>query len=133
MKKLWILVLVLGLIGLNSCKENSKTETRLITASEMNEILRTEGVQLIDVRTESEYKEGHIVNAQNIDFRSPTFDDDITKLDKEKPVIVYCQSGGRSAMCAEKLKEAGFEKVFDLEGGISKWRHSKELQITSNP
>ena len=133
MKKLWILVLVLSVIGLNSCKENSKTETRLITASEMNEILRTEGVQLIDVRTESEYKEGHIVNAQNIDFRSPTFDDDITKLDKEKPVIVYCQSGGRSAMCAEKLKEAGFEKVFDLEGGISKWRHSKELQITSNP
>ncbi|MCB0427365.1 MAG: rhodanese-like domain-containing protein, partial [Mangrovimonas sp.] len=36
---------------------------------------------------------------------------------------LYCQSGGRSARCAEKLVEAGFVKVYDLEGGISKWKH----------
>jgi rhodanese-related sulfurtransferase len=88
-----------------------------------------EDVQLVDVRTKKEYLQEHIVNAQNIDFSSPTFDEDITKLDKEKPVILYCKGGKRSAKCAKKLQEAGFEKIYDLEGGISKWRHSDKISL----
>ena len=77
--------------------------------------------------------EEHIPNSQNIDFRSPTFDKDIENLDKSKPVLLYCKSGGRSAECAKKLKDAGFEKVYDLDGGISKWKHSKDLEFNKNP
>ncbi|SDS04208.1 Rhodanese-related sulfurtransferase [Winogradskyella sediminis] len=104
-------------------------EVQLVTAEEMNSILELEDVQLVDVRTPEEHKENHIVNSQNIDFMSPTFDEDILKLDKDRPVLLYCKSGGRSAKCAKKLKAAGFEKVYDLEGGISKWKHSDKLNL----
>lgn len=112
-----------------SCQEIKKEgNIEVITAEEMQSILDLEDIQLVDVRTPEEFKEGFIANAQNIDYFSDTFDEDIEKLDKNKPVIVYCKSGGRSAKCADKLLEAGFVKVYDLEGGISKWKH-KGLNI----
>lgn len=117
-------------IMLTSCFDgkDAKAEVRLISAEEMQDILELEGVQLVDVRSPQEYEEDHIANSQNIDFRSPTFEDDIKKLDKTKPVILYCKSGKRSAKCVEKLKKAGFEKIYELEGGISKWRHSDNIE-----
>ncbi|MBO3117695.1 rhodanese-like domain-containing protein [Winogradskyella sp. DF17] len=131
MKKITVVfLLTLGVLISTSCKETENNiEIELVTAEEMKSILELEDVQLIDVRTPEEYDEIHIVNAQNIDFMSPTFDNDISKLDKSKPVILYCRSGGRSAKCAEKMLEAGFEKIYDLEGGISKWQHSDKLNI----
>lgn len=104
-------------------------EVKLVTADEMKSILELEDAQLVDVRTPKEHEEIRISNSQNIDFNSPTFDEDITKLDKDKPVILYCKGGGRSAKCAKKLKDAGFKKIYDLEGGISKWKHSDKLEI----
>jgi rhodanese-related sulfurtransferase len=105
------------------------TEVKLITADEMQLILDLEDVQLVDLRTPEEFDEIHIVNAQNINFSSPTFEADISKLDKAKPVILYCKGGTRSAKCAQKLKSAGFEKIYDLEGGISKWKHSDKIKV----
>jgi rhodanese-related sulfurtransferase len=105
------------------CKEARNENITVVTAEEMQSILELEEVQLIDVRTPEEFSEGFIKNAQNIDFFSDTFDEDILKLDKTKPVILYCKSGKRSAKCSEKLVEAGFIKVYDLEGGITQWQH----------
>ena len=115
----------------SSCLDNKidNVEVKLVTAEEMQSILELEDVQLVDVRTPKEYDEIRIANSQNIDFNSPTFDDDISKLDKEKPVILYCKGGNRSAKCAQKLKSAGFEKIYDLDGGISKWKHSDKVNI----
>jgi len=110
-------------------KLDNTTEVKLVTAEEMESILELEDVQLVDVRTPKEHEQIHIANSQNIDFMSPTFDEDINKLDKKKPVILYCKSGGRSAKCAKKMKDAGFEKIYDLEGGISKWKHSDKIKI----
>jgi len=133
MKKVYTVLSLLLVItmALTSCLDtkDATTDVKLITAEEMQSILELEDVQLVDVRTSQEYEEEHIVNSQNIDFSSPTFDDDIAKLDKGKPVILYCKGGGRSAKCAKKLKDAGFEKVYDLEGGISKWKHSDKIRI----
>lgn len=132
MKKLILLFCTFTfLVTATSCF-NAKADARdvkLITADEMNAILALEDVQVVDVRSPKEFEASHIANAQNIDFRSPTFEVDINKLDKTKPVILYCKSGGRSAKCAKQLKDAGFEKVYDLEGGISKWKHSDKLII----
>ncbi|OZV69381.1 thioredoxin [Winogradskyella aurantia] len=117
---------------ITNCKNNqaeTTSEIKLVTAEEMQTILDVEDAQLIDVRTPEEFEEGHILNAQNIDFSSPTFDEEVNKLDKSRPVILYCRSGGRSAKCAEKMKEAGFKKIYDLEGGISKWQHSDKIRI----
>lgn len=104
------------------CKQKSSSQgMKLISVEEMQELSKLEGVQLVDVRTPSEYKDGHVVNAKNIDFWNPNFDKNIEKLDKSKPIIVYCKSGGRSAKCASQLKSKGFKIIYDLEGGFSKW------------
>lgn len=107
-----------------SCKDEPQTEIKMVTPEEMQSLIEQDDIQLVDVRTQQEYENGYIENSQNIDIKSPTFDEDILKLDKTKPVIVYCKSGGRSAKCTKKLKDAGFVKIYDLEGGIEKWKFS---------
>ncbi len=116
-----------------SCKQaEAQSGIQVVTSEEMKELLAIEDIQLVDVRTPEEYEEGYIANFQNIDFMSPTFEEDILKLDKEKPVILYCRSGGRSARCAKKMVEAGFVKIYDLDGGITKWIHNGNDVVRSN-
>ena len=123
MKKHFILLGIVLFLATFSCKNEEREGVKLVTPEEMQTILETEDVQLVDVRTPKEYKEGYIKSSQNIDYNSPTFDEDIKKLDKTKPVILYCKSGKRSAKCTDKLIEAGFEKIYDLEGGITEWKY----------
>lgn len=113
-----------------SCSKSEPTEVKMISPEEMQTLLELDDVQLIDVRTPEEYDQGFIDHAQNIDFNSPTFDQDILKLDKSKPVILYCQAGGRSAKCAAKLAKAGFVKIYDLQGGITQWKFKGHEVIT---
>ena len=129
MKK-FVSLLVIAIL-LSSCvnKKADSNEVKLVTATEMKSILELDDVQLVDVRSPEEYDDMHIDGAQNIDFRSPTFNADVKKLDKSKPVVLYCKGGGRSAKCAKILKDAGFEKIYDLEGGLSKWQYSEELKV----
>lgn len=123
MKKLLLLAgLMIALMSYN-CKGEPQEGIELVTPQEMQELAQLENVQLVDVRTPEEYKEAYIEGFQNIDYLSDTFSADIEKLDKTKPVIVYCKSGRRSANCAEELKEKGFVKVYDLDGGITKWEY----------
>ncbi|WP_158963371.1 rhodanese-like domain-containing protein [Myroides fluvii] len=81
-------------------------------------------VQLIDVRTAKEYKEGTILNASNIDFLDDNFSKNIEQLNKKQPVYIFCQSGKRSAAAAKKMQEAGFE-VVELDGGYKAWKAEK--------
>jgi len=123
MKRLSIIVLAILTFSSFGCKEKDTSNITVVSTQEMQSLLKMGQVQLVDVRTPKEFKSGYIDNAQNIDYKSPTFAQDILKLDKEKPVLLYCHSGGRSAKCAEKLQKAGFTKIYDLEGGISRWKH----------
>lgn len=83
-------------------------------------------VQLVDVRTAEEYKQGHLVNAKNIDFKKEDFLKQTESLDKSKPVMVYCLAGSRSAGAAKLLSENGFTEIYDLEGGYMKWNVEKK-------
>ena len=80
-------------------------------------------VQLVDVRTEEEFISGHIDKAVNIDmFNATNFIKACEKMDKDKPVYLYCRSGARSQKAARKLIDMGFEKVYDLKGGFMRWK-----------
>lgn len=103
----------------------------MVTPEEMQTILKSEDAQLIDVRTPEEYRQGHIENSQNIDYKSITFSEDILVLDKTKPVIVYCKSGMRSRNSAKILIKAGFVTVYDLDGGILEWKE-EGLEVTAD-
>lgn len=120
--KLIILSIAIALSAF-SCTDTNQNEIKVVSPEEMKTLLEMEDVQLVDVRTPEEYQSGYIEYSQNINFLSPTFEDDILNLDKSKPVLVYCKSGKRSAKCSKKLKAAGFVKIYDLEGGITKWKY----------
>ncbi len=80
-------------------------------------------VQLVDVRRPNEFLEGHIEGALNIDFLEDGFAKKIEReLDKEKPVMLYCRSGRRSAAAARELEALGFKEIYDLEGGFLQWQ-----------
>ncbi len=132
MKHVFTILSIALLLCFSSCdKDQDKGEITLVTAEEMQKLLDQKDVQLVDVRTPEEYKSGNIPGAQNIDFNSPTFDEDISKLDKTKPVILYCKAGGRSAKCSQKLRKAGFIKIYELEGGITQWKFD-DFEIETN-
>lgn len=87
---------------------------------------------LIDVRTPQEFAQGHIKNAQNISVNSDDFAQRISKLDKTKPVFVYCLSGGRSSYAANVLLNSGFSVVYNLAGGMMQWRAANLPETTDN-
>ncbi|WP_417195949.1 rhodanese-like domain-containing protein [Bizionia sp.] len=133
MKNIFGIALLILVLSIASCQQSSKNDAiQVVTTEEMQMLLDLDDVQLIDVRTPEEYAEGYIANFQNIDFLSETFDEDILKLDKDKPVILYCKSGGRSAECAEKMLDAGFTKIYDFKGGITKWEHEGHAVVVPN-
>lgn len=79
-------------------------------------------VQLVDVRTPQEWSTGHIEGAQHIDWFDDDFKQRVAKLDKDKPVRIYCAAGGRSEEAREMLRGMGFTDVRDLDGGITAWK-----------
>lgn len=123
MKKIILGALLTSVLAI-SCV-NQKQEGVLVANPDTFEQKMTEPeVQILDVRTESEFAEGHIQDAQNIDVLQDDFKDKVASLDKNKPVMVYCKMGGRSAKAAGILKEMGFTQIVDLEGGYTAWKGS---------
>lgn len=79
-------------------------------------------VQFIDVRTPEEYEDGHIDDAINFNIKDDdAFLHQISALDKNEPVYLYCKKGGRSNNAAELLKSKGFKKIYDYSGGYDDW------------
>jgi|SRR5690554_1008347 len=120
------LFLTLFFIG---CKEKSTArEIRVISPQEVHDaVFDSHKHQLIDVRTLEEFNEGHVQNAQNICVTDADFKENISKLDKNEPVYLYCRSGKRSAKASQILKEMGFKEIYDMEGGFLEWQ-SQGLQ-----
>lgn len=76
---------------------------------------------ILDVRTSSEYAAGHIEDAFNLDYYSPSFQNDLDMLDRDKTYLVYCRTGHRSGLTVDMMQYLGFEYVYDLSGGIEDW------------
>ncbi len=104
-----------------SCKAQDGQKLSAIAFEK--EINTDTSIQLLDVRTDGEYKTGHIKNALLADWNNKEeFNRRIAFIDKKKPVYVYCLAGGRSAAAAEKMRTEGFEKVVELTGGMNAWK-----------
>jgi phage shock protein E len=86
------------------------------TSNQLNQKIKKGKVYLIDVRTPEEYKSGHLKYSTNIDFKSEDFKAQIEKLDKKKPVYLYCRTGNRSGKAADLLKTLGFVKYYNIGG-----------------
>jgi rhodanese-related sulfurtransferase len=77
---------------------------------------------ILDVRTPQEYHSGHLNGSINLDFRSTSFADELTRLDRSKPYLVYCRTGVRSGRAAALMKSLGFREIYDLAGGMVGWQ-----------
>jgi len=95
----------------------------LINPKELNAKLGD--IQLIDIRTPGEYTGGYIEGAININFFDSDFNAQMAKLNKDKELYIYCRSGNRSGKAAKRLKNQGFTKIYDLQGGILNWNRNK--------
>lgn len=110
------------LTGMVSAQDNTKFISQ--TNEEFKKLISDKTVQLLDVRTAEEYKQGHIPGAENVDVTSNEFVNRLRSLDIKRPVAVYCRSGARSKTAATKLAAKGF-KVYELDKGFMNWDGQK--------
>lgn len=92
-----------------------------LTAQEFKAGIDGGNILLLDVRTPAEFAGGSIASAINIDYNAADFSQQIDALSKDKPVYLFCQSGGRSGKALKLFTEKGFPEVYNLIGGYGAW------------
>jgi len=126
--KMYTIIGIIGIVFLfivlaGSCRaQTSKYSLTVVEfAEKINEL---PDAPVIDVRTPSEFSQGHLLKSVNIDWQGHSFIEQITMLDKSKPVLIYCRSGRRSAEAAKKMRAEGFKEVYELNTGILGWKEA---------
>ena len=95
-----------------------------VAPQKATEMINREDAVVVDVRPIADFGQGHIVNALNIP--SSALKNQLATLEKhrEKPIIVACRSGAQSSAACRMLRKAGYEKVFNLQGGMLAWQNA---------
>ena len=88
---------------------------------DVHDLLSGGSIQLIDVRQAHEHAAGRIAGGRLIELGSLAAE--VDSIDRERPVVLYCRSGGRSAMATEALAQAGFD-AHNMTGGMLEWEAS---------
>ena len=131
----WIMLSLLIMISfmMSSCSEGQtqSTDNKLSAVEFANKIKTTPLATVLDVRTPEEYNKGHLLNAVNYDWNGNDFKEKTATLGKSQTLFVYCLSGGRSADAIKQLRSDGFQNIYELKGGIMKWR-AANLPLTDN-
>jgi rhodanese-related sulfurtransferase len=129
--KLFVSLIFMGFVLISCGQSNSNggqslgasaSNSETIAAAAFKQAITAKGVQVLDVRTANEFNGGHITHALQANWMDKKeFADRTQHLDKNQPIYIYCQAGGRSASAQTYLIEKGF-KVINLEGGMSNWK-----------
>lgn len=114
------IALVIGACN-NSPETGSDVINKDVSAAEFKQLSEASDGIILDVRTPGEVAEGVIPGAMHIDWHGDNFEAEVNKLDKTKPVYVYCKSGGRSGKACNLMVSVGFKEVYNLSGGITAW------------
>ena len=126
-------LLVMALFAILAMLVGGELRARLSGVSEVGpgeatRMLNHDNAVMIDMRSDKEYREGHVINALHV----PSLDN-LASLDKyrDKPVIVYCNSGNQSTGYCSRLRKQGFSSVYNLRGGILGWQKA-ELPLSKS-
>jgi rhodanese-related sulfurtransferase len=125
-----VIALIASVLLLAGCSSSAAGVTNM-NVSEFSKKITEAGVITIDVRTPGEFMTGHIEGAQNIDFESGNFENEISTLDKNGTYAVYCRSGNRSGQAVAIMHDAGFHNVYNLNGGIIDWTNSGMMLVNN--
>jgi phage shock protein E len=135
MKQLLLLLLLFS-AGLASCQQSAGRDLPMAASAEapakkgtavlplaayQAKMAELPALQLLDVRTPPEFAAGHIPGAINCNLYDDNFAEQLQKLDKNRPVMLYCRSGARSATASKQMEEMGFSEIYDLRGGYLTW------------
>ena len=104
---------------------NVKQAYKLIKDNESNQ-----NFIILDVRKPDDFEKEHIANAINIDFKSSDFSTKLDSLDRSKIYLINCYGGFRSKNTMGLMEKIGFTKLYNMKGGIMKWR-AKKLPVLS--
>ena len=117
---LWISIVLLSCTATNS--QTQSGSPTIVDAATFAELLKTKkDAQIMDVRTPGEFSRGYIAGALNLDYNGPDYARQVASLDKNKTVLIYCLSGGRSGAAAKEMRNNGFTEVIELKGGTLAW------------
>ncbi len=93
-----------------------------VTVAEAAKVIgERKDVVVIDVRTDAEFKEGHIAGAKNIDFLDADFAKKVGELDKSKTYVVHCAGGGRSTKSLDAFKAQKITSILHMNEGFKAW------------
>ena len=129
--KMMLAIMLVVAMGLTSCVFTHTPSTpnppsvtyKNVVAAEAQQLIQEKGnLIILDVRTQSEYDSGHILNAVLIPVAELA--DRLGELDRTKAILVYCRSGSRSAQASQILVNNGFLQVYNLEGGLVAWQEA---------
>ena len=124
-----LLVTLLLIVSLAGCYEDYSSHKNNfdVSAVEAHSMIQDNAsnpdLVIVDVRSVSEFEKEHIKNAVLIPHNSPDLDNILSGMEKEKTYLVYCLIGGRSRSVTNKMRELGFENVYNLDGGIKGWKN----------
>lgn len=94
--------------------------------------LINQGALVIDLRSKALYDAGHILDARNVPAAELASQAEALKKWRDKNIIIYCDSGTSGASAARSLAKLGFNKVFNLQGGLSAWLKDN-MPLTKTP
>lgn len=121
-KPLTILITILfASLCFNLKAQENQAFIKNVNTQTFKELVDTGKGIILDVRTPEEIEQGHIANASTINFYDEKFVAKINLIPKDKEVYVYCKAGGRSSQAAQILKQNGFNKIYNLDGGFMQW------------
>ncbi|RDC61660.1 rhodanese-like domain-containing protein [Adhaeribacter pallidiroseus] len=111
--------------------QKPNTTTNYVNLNVVNfqkELAAQKGV-VLDVRTPTEFAQGHLPHAINMNYQDPEFEQAIKNLKPNQPYFIYCAKGGRSAKACDQLKANNLKKVYNLEGGIAAWQQAGQVIV----
>lgn len=121
-----ILMSIFSLASFFGCHRNN--EAYDVSVKELQEILQKENILLIDVRTPEEIAQGKISsNAAEVNYYEADFLEKIQQqISKKQEVYIYCKGGKRSGKAVDKLRKLGYDKTYNVAGGILAWKKNKK-------
>ncbi|MBP6095007.1 MAG: rhodanese-like domain-containing protein [Methyloversatilis sp.] len=121
---IWVITALMSAVGLVIITVRERMSGPRLSPAQATQLINREDAQVVDVREQAEWSKGHINGARNIPAgQIATRLDELAKF-RQRPVIVTCTSGNRSASACAALRKAGFEKVFALDGGLGAWEQA---------
>ena len=120
-----------GLLGMLVWTFISGGSARRLEPGDATRLINHEDAVILDVRSDGEFSQGHIINSVNVPLGALGPQIDKLKKYRERPIITACRTGQQSVSAIKMLRRHGFENLYSLGGGIAAWE-SANLPLTKD-